>query len=320
MACVSCKKEPPKMRSTGTFEYDGVKYNISMLRVEHVAYTPSDEAVLRLTAYPSTYSITETDTKGYGAVLNMYFLADDTDFAKGKYELNTKTDSLISTLTFYPDTKSSHDTTSYIVRTGNILIDSINEPNILQYDISLTMDDGKPLIGTYTGLHTHNYSTPQKAFGTFAFDTISCNLAKANIAYWDKIFSTLQYTELTFYSNDATFSDKGVLKDGIQFVIGIHTTDTDSHNLLPNTYPIVKNYHTPLSSLYGHKVKNTAWGTHWQLFQNGSPIGKANILDGNVEIISFDNDSLRLNFDYTDQLKNNVTGSYKGPYTIKRTY
>ena len=76
----------------------------------------------------------------------------------------------------------------------------------------------------------------------------------------------------------------------------------------------INSHKVDTSVYYGHKLKNTAWGTYWQVFYNSSAIGKANVVEGSAEIISIDDKSLNMTFEFVDQLGDKVVGSYEGPY------
>ena len=120
------------------------------------------------------------------------------------------------------------------------------------------------------------------------------------------------YFEFTFYSTAARFADAGKIKSGVQFVVGVH--DAQEEYPTAGDYSVSMKADDTMSVLYGHKLKNTAWGTYWQMFYNGSSVGKANVVAGSAQIISIDDESLNMTFTFDDQLGNEVVGSYKGPY------
>lgn len=288
-----------------------------MVRVEHVDYTTDSLYVLRFTAYPSSYKITEKATSGYGAVLNLYFVAESNDFGKGTFQMAT-VDTLPSTMTYYPNTadaKAPKDTVVTPIAGGQLAVDSFSEPLFMAYGMSLYTADGDSVTGTYTGLHVHNRTAVQPAYGTMVVDTIRCSLAEPTIVHWGKLFGTLNYSEIIFYSTDAKFTDSGSITSGVQFVVGISTDDSDNAaQIAVASYPVATDYYTANSTLYGHKVNNTAWGTHWQLYRNGSAAGKANILSGEVKITDMDESTLSLTATVIDQLNNTLTAIYSGPY------
>jgi hypothetical protein len=130
---------------------------------------------------------------------------------------------------------------------------------------------------------------------------------------WGHLFSeNSNYFEFSFYSTAARFSDAGKIKSGVQFVVGVHDMQ-EEHPIAGDYLVSVRADDTP-SIYYGHKLKNTAWGTYWQMFYNSSAIGKANVVEGSAEIISIDDKSLNMTFEFVDQLGNGVVGSYEGPY------
>lgn len=317
-ALVGCKKEPAKPTSSGTFMLNEVQYPISMVRVEHVDYTANNDFVLRFTAYPASYKIDGDKTSGYGAVLNLYFTAADNDFAPGTYQM-AAVDSLPSTLTSYPNTADGPaDTTTVYIANGTLTVEPFSEPKFQTYTFALATADADSLTGQYTGLHTHNRTAAQPAYGNCTIDTIQCQLAKPHIINWGKLFGPLNYSEITFYSTDAMFTDKGALQQGVQLAVGLTTDESETPDLLfiPGAYPVATNYTTPQSALYGHKLNSTAWGTHWQL-QLKSASGKANITEGEVNIESMTDTDIALTVNTTDQLKKPVKATYSGPYIIK---
>lgn len=302
----ACKKEQPKLSSTGTMSYQGNSYPISKIRIEHMGYSAGDKYVLRLTAYPTTYTITEKSSSGYGTVLNAYFTAEANDFTPGAFAL-AHIDTLPSTLTFYPNTADgSTDTTSVTIDNGTLDVDTFDTllyPDFLSYSLRLNAG-ADSVVGSYLGTHTHNFSIDQPAWGVITFDTLNYFLADPTITEWGALFSDANYYEITFYSSDARFTDKGAINQGLQLVLGI-VTDTDSP-LAPGTYPVTDNYTTTHSTLFGHKIRSTAWGSYWQILNKGSVAGKANILNGETIIDDFTDGNISLTTSLTDQLGNSV--------------
>lgn len=314
----ACKKDEPKPVSSGTFVYKGEKYNVSMVRVEHTDYDNDGNFVLRLTAYPGTYKVTDKSSSGYGNVLDIYYTAGDNDFGPGKYS-TSKTDTLVSTLTYYPnisDDKAAHDTVVHTVSNGTLEVGNTEVDGFLTYSFRLADADGDSIIGSYTGTHVHNRIAVQPSYGQLSFDTIRCALARPYMIRWGKVFSNINYTEIVFYSADARFTDAGALSGGIQFSVGI-LTDSASSDITSGSYPVIMEYYTSGTVLYGHKVRNTAWGTYWQTMYNGASTGKANVLGGTATVTMVTDDMLTAEFRFTDQLNNSVEASYSGPYMTK---
>lgn len=318
LSLAACKRDEPKPVSSGTFTYKGEKYGISMVRVEHADYDAEGRFVLRLTAYPGTYRINEKTTSGYGNVLNIYCVADANDFAPGVYSL-AETDTLVSTLTHYPNTadnNAAHDTVAHLVAGGELEVSDTDTDRFMKYSFRLVDAGGDSITGTYTGSHVHNRVAVQPVYGQLVFDTVRCSLAAPSVIRWGKVFCSINYSEIVFYAADARFTDAGALSSGIQFAVGIQT-DSTSSEITVGTYPVSTDYYTENATLYGHKVRNTSWGTYWQMMRSGSSVGRANILGGKAVIKEIADGTLTAEFQFTDQLKNTVSASYSGPYSTK---
>ena len=317
VSAISCKKDPPKLISSGSFSYNDVQYNISMLRVEHKDYTADSAYVLRLTVYPSTYKISETTSSGFGTVIDLYFIANNNDFARGVYPL-ASIDTLPSMLYFYPeiiDKNAQYDTTSVWVSSGTLIVDTFPELEFMSYTLEFVTASGDSIVGKYRGKHIHNYSVDQKGYGSLQVDTIECSLSHPSIIHWGKLFGDVNYSEIVFYNTSARFTDAGKMRDGVQLVIGLTTTtDDDKTYIESGIYPITTDYSTPHTALYGHKLKSTPWGTYWQQMYKSSVTGKANVLEGEVEIEYISDNEISLTISATDQLKNNINATYSGAY------
>lgn len=306
----SCEKEKVVVQG-GSFGWGESKYSIKKVKVEHVGYE-EEEYLLRFLAYPATYKVSETTTSGYGVVVDAKFLSATKDFEVGKsYELYSDSSFLI----LYPEIPKGdttyHDTIYYHIASGELKVDTADGYRTFKFAM-LTVD-GDSVVGSYLGEYIYNYTLDQRGYGELAFDTVVCQLAMPVMMNWGHLFSeNSNYFEFTFYSTDSRFADAGKIKSGVQFVVGVHDIQEE--------YPIAGDYlvsvradDTP-SIYYGHKLKNTAWGTYWQMFYNSSAIGKANVVEGSAEIISIDDKSLNMTFEFVDQLGDKVVGSYEGPY------
>ncbi|MBO5728366.1 MAG: hypothetical protein J6R43_00845 [Paludibacteraceae bacterium] len=306
----SCEKEKVVVQG-GSFKFQESGYAIKRVKVEHVDYA-GDNYLLRFLAYPATYTVSETSTSGYGAVIDARFLSKTKDFEVGEtYELYSDSSRLI----IYPEIPKGdttyHDTIYYHIASGELKVDTADGYRTFRF--GLLTSDGDSITGSYLGEYTYNYALDQRGYGELAFDTISCQLAMPMMMNWGHLFSeNHNYFEFTFYSVDSRFVDVGKIKSGVQFVVGVHD--------MQDEYPIAGNYlvsvraDDAMSVYYGHKLKNTAWGTYWQVFYNSSAIGKANVVEGSAEIISIDEKSLNMTFTFVDQLGYEVVGYYKGPY------
>ena len=306
----SCEKEKVVVQG-GSFRFQESGYAIKRVKVEHVDYA-GDDYVLRFLAYPATYTVSETSTSGYGAVIDARFLSKTKDFEVGEtYELYSDSSRLI----IYPEIPKGdttyYDTIYYHIASGELKVDTAEGYRTFRF--GLLTSDGDSIIGSYLGEYQYNYVLDQIGYGELAFDTISCQLAMPMMMNWGHLFSeNHNYFEFTFYSVDSRFVDVGKIKSGVQFVVGVHD--------MQDEYPIAGDYlvsvraDDAMSVYYGHKLKNTAWGTYWQVFYNSSAIGKANVVEGSAEIISIDEKSLNMTFTFVDQLGYEVVGYYKGPY------
>ena len=306
----SCEKEEVVVQG-GSFQYADTSYPIKKVKVEHVGYA-SEDYLLRFLAYPVTYNVSETSTSGYGAVIDAYFASSTKDFeVGGVYELVLDSSYLI----VYPEIPKGdttyHDTLYYHIASGELRVDTADGYRTFKFD--MLMADGDSIVGSFLGKYTYNYTLDQRGYGELAFDTIACQLATPVMMNWGHLFSeNSNYFEFTFYSTDSRFADAGKIKSGVQFVVGVH--DVQQEWPAAGNYLVSMDAGGAMSVLYGHKLKNTAWGTYWQMFYNSSAIGKANVVEGSAEIISIDDKSLNMTFTFVDQLGNEVVGKYGGPY------
>ena len=305
----SCEKEKVVVQG-GSFRYADTSYRIKKVKVEHEGYV-EDDYVLRFLAYPATYTVSETGASGYGCVIDARFVSDAKDFeVGGAYQLVSDSSFLI----FYPEIPKGdtlkHDTISYSIASGELRVDTTD--GYRRFQFALLTADGDSIVGTYLGDYTYNYVLDQKGYGELIFDTITCQLAMPVMTNWGYLFSeNSNYFEFTFYSVDSRFTDAGKIQSGVQFVVGVH--DMQSDRPIAREYLVSKNVDEG-TIYYGHKLKNTAWGTYWQMFYSGSAVGKANIVKGNAKINTIDEDTLDFTFTFVDQLGNEVVGSYSGPY------
>ena len=306
----SCEKEKVVVQG-GSFRFQESKYAIKRVKVEHVDYA-EDDYVLRFLAYPATYIVSETSTSGYGAVIDARFLSKTKDFEVGEtYELYSDSSRLI----IYPEIPKGdttyHDTIYYHIASGELKVDTAEGYRTFRF--GLLTSDGDSITGSYLGEYTYNYTLDQRGYGELAFDTISCQLAMPMMMNWGHLFSeNHNYFEFTFYSVDSRFVDVGKIKSGVQFVVGVH--DMQDEHPIAGDYLVSKSADDATSIYYGHKLKNTAWGTYWQVFYNTSAMGKANVVEGSAKIISIDEKSLNMTFTFVDQLGYEVVGRYEGPY------
>lgn len=309
---VACEKEKVVVQG-GSFEYQDNSYPIKKVKVEHVGYEGEDY-VLRFLAYPATYTVSEITTSGYGCVIDAQFISSTKDFEIGEtYQL--KPDS--SLLIIYPekpkDASVTVDTFFCSFATGELRVDTAD--GYRTFHFGLVTIDGDSVVGSYLGDYQYNYILDQKGYGELLFDTITTQLAMPVMHNWGYLFSETQnYFEFTFYSSDARFVDAGKIKSGVQFVVGVH--DVQQERPIAGDYGVSEKADAAMSIYYGHKLKNTAWGTYWQVFYNSSAVGKANVIEGLASILEIDEKTLNMTFSFVDQLGNEVVGSYDGPYLI----
>ncbi|MCQ2343405.1 MAG: hypothetical protein MJ002_00580 [Paludibacteraceae bacterium] len=305
-----CSYNKP-VQSQGYFTIEGVSHSFSSIRIDHVGYVPesdSSEFILRLTAYPGTFSMDTVKHKGYGTVFRLFFVADDCDLFAGDDSKVLFHDSLSQVVTI----AENGDTTAVIPITAASVAVSSSEHDFLRYSFTFTSATGLS-SGEYTGKHIANRLVDQPAFGTISFDTVNTALSTCKIYNWEHLFSPeYSYYELIFYSADARFSDDGRLRSGVQFSLGI--TSPSDLRPLDGDYSVSSNP-AEVGVMYGHKLQNASWGTYWNVFYAGSSVGKANILSGTLFGFSLTDDDLSFSFDFIDQLNNPVIGSYDGKST-----
>lgn len=304
-----CSYNKP-VQSQGYFTIDGVTHSFSSIRIDHVGYVPesdSSEFILRLSAYPGTFTMDTANHKGYGTVLQLFFIASDCDFRIGDSSDRLFVDSLSHAVTI----AESGDTTAVIpINAASVSVSPAGN-DFLHYDFTLTSASGVT-AGEYTGKHIANRHVNQPAAGFICFDTVNTALSTSTLYSWEHIFSPdYFYYELIFYSVDARFGDDGKLRQGVQFSLAI----TSSSDIRPTDgdYSVSSNPSAG-SVMYGHKIQNASWGTYWNVFFAGSSIGKANILSGTLTDFTMTDDRVTFSFDFTDQLNNNVIGQYNGRY------
>ena len=299
---VSCQKQETTIKSSGSFALDGTSYSITSFRVDHVDYADGDSLrfVLKITA------------KGYSSQVTLYLIAPDNDLMAGNTYNVLMADSLSSIMLL----KDGDTTSTACVTAAEVTVSALDDEiaagkNWLSYEFSLTVE-GTQTTGSFVGPHTVNYTVDQPSFGQLAFDTLQVGLSRPSLYGWGTMFTDISnYFELKFYSSDARFSDNGVIRQGVQFVVGLHSFQA--------LYPAVGAYPVSLeaeeaTAFYGHKEGSVNWGTYWQVFSSSSVIGKANILSDTVYVVKFTADSLTLKIALHDQLGNDVVGWYDGEY------
>jgi chromosome partitioning protein len=140
------------------------------VKVEHVDYA-GDDYVLRFLAYPATYTVSETSTSGYGAVIDARFVSETKDFeVGGKYQLVSDS----SCLVVYPEIPKGdttyHDTIYYHIASGELRVDTAEGYRTFRF--GLLTSDGDSITGSYLGEYQYNYVLDQIGYGELAFDTV----------------------------------------------------------------------------------------------------------------------------------------------------
>lgn len=294
---MACKQVEP-ITSKGEMSYDGNSYGLRTMRVDHVGYGENGEFVLRVSLAPGTYKRSIDAASGYGTFLEFYVLAGANDLEAGSYDALAK------------------DSMSVIMSIGDggdtVFVDRIvalsmkvekAENNFMKFDFTLSTEGNKSVSGSFTGSHTVNYTVDQPAVGTLSFDTVQSQLARPIVRNMGHLFADdCNYFDVIFFSTDARFTDKGVLKDGVMFSVGIHS--------IAESEPFAGEYPVSIEELnqtlyYGHKVGNVNWGTYWLVSKSSSTVGKANVLEGSLNLESM----RKMSFELKDQLNNTVSGS-----------
>lgn len=307
-AFFGCKKKDSVLKPHGSFTYDESSYGVNSIRIDHVAYNESDDYVLKFTAFPSGMTVSQTSHSGHGTYIELFLEAPDNELRPGGEYTKMAKDSVSRLISV-----SESGDTAWMVNISSARVSvSAAENDFTQYDFTLTDETGKNISGSFVGKPVLNYSVDQPAFGELRFDTIECYLAKPSLYKWGSMFAeNVNYYELKFCSTDARFNDNGKLTDGIMFVVGFHSVNSD--------FPVAGTYNIStvaddMTLYFGQKVGNANWGTYWIVFSSGSQKGKANILSGTLNLNTFTNEEVDASFNMTDQLKNTVEGYFDGPY------
>lgn len=306
-ALIACRPDLKPVAS-GCFALQGSDYPIKQLRSDFVGYHTADssEFVLRLTAYPATMQVDTSSIKGYGTAIRLYMLADDADLSPGA-DLRFCSDSLSLIIVI----AESGDTTAMIpVTAASVTVSRPDDNGFMTYTFVLETAEG-PVEGSFTGNHIMNSTADMPSFGRLAFDTINLRLQRGSLYNWGHLLSDrLYYYELMFFSTDARFGDDGKIRSGLQFALGINSEDPDFP--FGGSYTVADSAE-PNTLFYGHRMGNVGWGSYWQMWRASSVVGKANILEGTMEVTRLNDEHLECTFLFTDQLGQEVRGNYAGP-------
>lgn len=293
----ACKKVEP-ITSKGEMSYDGNSYVLKNMRVDHVGYSDQGRFVLRVSLAPGTYKRSISSATGYGTFLEFYVLADENDLVTGSYDaLEKDSASVIMSIGEGGDTLFCDRIVAMTLK------EEPADNNFKKFEFTLSTESNKTVTGSFIGTHIVNYTVDQPSVGTLSFDTIECQLARPVIYKLGHLFTEdCNYFRLVFFSTDARLGDDGSLKNGVCFFAGIHSIAEEEP--FAGEYPVSLE---PLNQTlyYGHKEGNMFWGTSWMVVKSGSTVGKANILEGSMNFVSF----RKMDFQLKDQLGNEVTGS-----------
>lgn len=314
-ACSSCKKEEPSIIG-GSFTFQNQSFSINSVRYDHIGFNGENRHIIRFVAMPGTCSFKYANGSfsGYGSFLEIFVSADDRFLSAGnEYLIAEDSDSTLSALIAF----SESDTTYHFIDNASISVDTVYDSNskkLLYKFVIRAISGSDSITASYIGSPISNVTVDQIGFGNIEIDTITKKLSKPFMRNWGNLFSSSFYHELTFFSTDARYNDKGNITTGLQFVIGINTLNS---SISSGKYPVSYSYDGN-STLYGHKQNTTPWGTYWQMLSNQSSTGKANVISDTLTINNISEDNISISFKFSDQLKNTITGSYNGPYYINK--
>jgi hypothetical protein len=172
---------------------------------------------------------------------------------------------------------------------------------------------GDSITGRYEGPQVTSYDIDGDSVGYMDIDTMHVSLQESKMLAWGNLFSPdLYYYEMELLPTELRYSDDGKFKHGLVLSIGFHSDSAEQPS--DGTYPIASTAENN-TVFYGHKDKNVAWGTYWQLFVNGTTKSRANVLKDSLTI-KWDEDILTLTINLKDQLNNNIKGQYKAKTEI----
>lgn len=314
-ACSSCKKEKPGITG-GSFSFQNQSFSINSVRYDHIGFDSDNRHIIRFVALPGTCSFKYASGtfSGYGSFIEIFVTADNRFLSAGNdYFIADDSDSTLSALVSF----SESDTTYHYIDNASISVDTVYDSSsqkMLYSFIIKAISGSDSITASYVGSPISNVTADQIGFGNVEIDTVTKNLSTPFLRNWGNLFSNSFYHELTFFSTDARYNDKGNITTGLQFVIGINTLD---NAISSGKYPVSYSYDGN-NTLYGHKLNTTPWGTYWQMLSNQSSTGKANIISDTLTIDNISEGNISLSFKFSDQLKNTITGSYNGPYYINK--
>ncbi len=314
---VSCKHDNEvTLTQTGSMSYQGQTYALRTFRL--AIDTVADGLYISDIQFaPSILSITDGRISGNGPLLSLRAHLDSAGLRFTDYliddsgEANTLlADS--SAVTMYPD--GTGDTVVNPISGGEL---SLTE-SALGYNASFRFltASGDSITGRYNGPLTRSIGIDGDSVGHIVVDTIRTSLQPSKMWAWGRLFGDAYYYEIELLSSDFRYRDDGSPLRGLMFTVGLHTSD--SIRPADGAYPISE---SPVAStaFYGHREKNTTWGTYWQLFENGTARRRANVTSDTVRI-SWNGNICAMQINLTDQLNNVIYGAYKSVTEIINPY
>lgn len=293
---VGCKKEPTTATG-GSLQYDGQNYPIKSVRQRCYIDTLSGQQRIEVAFCSPKMSFADGKMVGTGALVVLTMACDSDHLVVGQYDILPDSYAII-----IADDKS--DTICHTIDGGSLEVSSTE--NGRQYAFA-----AGSITGSYTGTCTYNYDIDGAPCGQITINDSIVPLQEGDLLLWGPIFDdNLHYYEFYFYSCNLRHTDAGAIKQGIAFVVGLHSANTDAP--ANGTYPI-GSANLDQTAMYGHRSGNNSWGTYWTNYLTASTQTKANVLTGNIAITS-ENGKYTFTFDCADQLGNKITGTHSGTF------
>ncbi len=296
----ACKKQAATFVSNGSLQFDGAAYTLKTARQHTYIDSASGEQRIDLAFCTPKMTFTDGRMSGTGALTIITVACDTAQLRQGEYGILPE-----SRITIVSDNKT--DTTITAIGQGTLTVETTEHGHRYTFKTDL-------LEGQYEGTHTHFYDIDGAPIGTLLIGDSIVPLQRGDLLLWGPIFAdNVNYYEFYFYSCNLRYSDAGAIKQGIAFVVGLHTANPDTPT--DGNYAI-SSENKANSALYGHKSGNNSWGTYRTTYQSASAQAKANILTGNIALQRGSDSTYTFDFDCTDQLKTQITGHYSGDFRL----
>lgn len=313
---VSCKHDNEvTLTQTGSMSYQGQTYSVRTFRLS-IDTVIGGSYVADIQFAPPTLSIADGRTSGNGLLLTLRSHLDTAGLRFTDYITDEGTNGILadsSSVALYPDGTGDTVVTSL---TGGEL--SLTE-SALGYNalFRFLTASGDSITGRYDGPLTRSINIDGDSVGHILLDTLDIALQPSRIWAWGRLFDdNLYYYELELIASGFRYRDDGSPREGLMFTIGLHSSD--SIRPAAGAYP-VSEQPADMTALYGHKEKNTMWGTYWQLFENGTARRRANVTSDTVRI-DWNGDVCTLQISLRDQLNNDISGTYSAATEIIDPY